>query len=199
MGFARGCRPRRDRSALLDGRQPNQRHSPRLARADSGRSRAGGRAACSSCAGRAGTRACAPGCAGGRSSARSLTNRAPLLLRRPMQDSKPPRRLQPRRPPRRLRLRRSPKRPCRRPRQDVRRRKSRASMRPTASRSWSGPGLTPRRIASGYSSGAAAAGPIASRWTSSPRPRLSSRRRRSCCLPPPARSRAHLKRKGRSR
>ena len=99
----------------------------------------------------------------------------PLRLRRPMQDSKPPRRpLRPRRPPKRPRLpqssRRSlrprllrlrpPNRRCRRPRPDGRRRKSRAYMRPRASRSWSGPGPIPRRIASGSSSGAAAAGPI---------------------------------------
>ena len=103
-----------------------------------------------------------------------LRPRRPLPLRRPMQDSKPPRRLLPRRPPRPPRLRRPPKRPCRRPRPDGRRRKSRAYMRPRASRSWSGPGPIPRRIASGYFSGAAAAGPIASRWTSSPRPRSSS-------------------------
>ncbi len=82
--------------------------------------------------------------------------------------------LLPRRLSRRPRLRRSPKRPCRRPRPDGRRRKSRAFMRPRASRSWSGPGPIPLRIASGYSSGAATAGPIASRWTSSPRPRLSN-------------------------
>ena len=53
---------------------------------------------------------------------------------------------------RNLRLRllplRSPKRPCRRPRPDGRRRKSRAYMRPRASRSWSGHGPIPRRIAS---------------------------------------------------
>ena len=101
--------------------------------------------------------------------------------------------------PRPLLLRRSPKRPCRRPRPDGRRRKSRAYMRPRASRSWSGHGPIPRRIATNFSSEAAAAGPTGSRWTSSLRPRLSSRRRRSFCLPPPARSRAHLKRKGRSR
>ena len=87
----------------------------------------------------------------------------------------------------------------RRPRPDGRRRKSRAYMRPRASRSWSGPGPIPRRIASGFSSGAAAAGPIGSRWTSSPRPRLSSRRKRSFCLPPPARSTVRLKWKGHSR
>ena len=99
----------------------------------------------------------------------------PLRLRRPMQDSKPPRRpLRPRRPPKSPRLpqssRRSlrprllrlrpPKRRCRHPRPDGRRRKSRAYMRPRALRSWSGPGPIPRRIASGSSSGAAAAGPI---------------------------------------
>ena len=72
------------------------------------------------------------------------------------------------------RLRPSPKRPCRRPRPAGRRRKFRTYMRPRASRSWSGPGPIPRRIAGGCSSGAAAAGRIASRWTSSPRPRLSS-------------------------
>ena len=54
------------------------------------------------------------------------------------------------------------------------RRKSRAYMRPRTSHSWSGPGPIPRRIANGYSSEAAAAGPIASPLTSSPRPRLSS-------------------------
>ena len=122
----------------------------------------------------------------------------------------PPRRLLPPRPPRRPRLRRvaqepsppplrPPKRPYRRPRPDGRRRKSRTYMRPRASRSWSGPGPIPRRIASDSFSGAAAAGPFASRWTSSPRPRSSSRRRRSFCLPPPARSMARLKRKAGSR
>ena len=138
-----------------------------------------------------------------------LRLRRPLLTRRPMQDSKPPRR--PLRPPRRPRLRPSsprslrllplrwPNHPCRRPRPDGRRRKSRAYMRPRASRSWSGPGPIPRRIASGSSSGAAAAGPIGSRWTSSPRPRLSSRRRRSFSLPRSAGSTAHPKRKARSR
>jgi hypothetical protein len=50
---------------------------------------------------------------------------------------------------------------CRRPRPEERRhRKPRAYMRPRASRSWSGPGPIPRRIASGFSSGAAAAGPF---------------------------------------
>jgi hypothetical protein len=124
--------------------------------------------------------------------------------------SKPPRR-RPRRPPRRPRLRPSsprnlrllplrwPNHPCRLPRPDGRRRKSRAYMRPRAWRSWSGPGLIPRRIASGFSSGAAAAGPIGSRWTSSPRPRLSSRRRGSFCLPRPAASMARLTWKARSR
>ena len=73
------------------------------------------------------------------------------------------------------------------------RRKSRAYMRPRASRSWSGPGPIPRRIVSGSSSGAAAAGPIGSRWTSSPRPRLSSCRRKSFSLPPSAGSTAHPK------
>ena len=76
----------------------------------------------------------------------------------------------PRRPPKSPRLRpssrrnlrprllplRSPKRPCRRPRPDGRRQKSQAYMRPRASRSWSGPGPIPQRIASGSSSGAAA-------------------------------------------
>ena len=47
-------------------------------------------------------------------------------------------------------------------------------MRPRASHSWSGPGRIPRRIASGSSSGAATAGSIGSRWTSSPRLPLSS-------------------------
>ena len=149
----------------------------------------------------------APGRAGGGSP-------AALRLRRPMQDSKPPRRpLRPRRPPKSPRLPRSsrrslrprllplrpPKRRCRRPRPDGRRRKSRAYMRPRASRSWSGPGPIPQRIASGSSSGAAAAGPIGSRWTSSPRPRLSSRRRRSFSLPPSAGLRAHPKWKACSR
>ena len=105
---------------------------------------------------------------------RRLLPRRQLPLRRPMQNSKPPRRLLPRRPPRPPQLHRPPKRPCRRPRPDGRRRKSRAYMRPRASSSWSGPGPIPRRIASGYFSGTAAAGPIASRWTSSPRPRSSS-------------------------
>ena len=114
--------------------------------------------------------------------------RRPLRLRPPMQDSKRPRRPLPRHPPRspllhpssrrsrrpRLHPLRSPTRPCRRPRPDGRRRKSRVYMPPRASRSWSGPGPIPPRIASGSSSGAAAAGPIGSRWTSSPRPRLSS-------------------------
>ena len=124
----------------------------------------------------------APGRAGGGSPARSG------WARHPMQDSKPPRRpLRPRRPPKSPRLpqssRRSlrprllrlrpPKRRCPHPRPDGRRRKSRAYMRPRALRSWSGPGPTPRRIASGSSSGAAAAGPIGRRWTSSPGPRLS--------------------------
>ena len=122
----------------------------------------------------------------------------PLRLWRPMQDSKPAHR--PRRPPKSRRRRRSsrrnlrprllglrsPKRRCRRPRPDGRRRKSLAYMRPRASRSWSGPGPIPQRIASASSSGAAAAGPIGSRWTSSPRPRLSSRRRKSFSLPPSA-------------
>ena len=139
-----------------------------------------------------------------------LRLRRPLLTRRPMQDSKPPRR-RPRRPPRRPRLRPSsprslrllplrwPNRPCRLPRPDGRRRKSRAYMRPRALRSWSGPGPIPRRIASGSSSGAAAAGPIGSRWTSSPRPRLSSPPSGSFSLPRSAGSRAHPKWKARSR
>ena len=46
----------------------------------------------------------------------------------------------------------------------------------------SAPGPIPRRIASNCSNGAAAAGPIGSRWTSSPRPRSSSRRRGCRCL-----------------
>ena len=135
----------------------------------------------------------------------------PLPLRRPMRGSERPRRRLPRRPetpsappvvaqepPPRLLPLRPPKRPCRRPRPDGRGR-SPGRIRAQASRSWSGPGPIPRGIASGFSSGAAAAGPIGSRWTSSPRPRLSSRRRGSFCLPPSAGSTAHLKRKARSR
>ena len=175
--------------------------TPGFARPNACRSRAGSAGAACSFTGRQGTRPRAglrPNCAGTAPSLRShlrprprsrpqprpLRRRRPLLTRRPMQDSKPPRR--PRRPPRSPRLppssRRSlrllplrwPNHPCRRPRPDGRRRKSRAYMRPRALRSWSGPGPIPRRIASGSSSGAAAAGPIGSRWTSSPRPRLSS-------------------------
>ena len=123
-------------------------------------------------------------------------------LRRPIAGpaQQPRRPLRPRRPPKSPRLRPSsrrslrprllplrwPKHRCRRPRPDGSRRKSRAYMRPRASRSWSGPGPIPQRIASASSSGAAAAGPIGSRWTSSPRPRLSSRRRKSFSLPPSA-------------
>ena len=131
----------------------------------------------------------------------------PLRLQRPMHGNRPPRRLlRPRRPPKSPRLRRSsrrslrprllplpwPNHPCRRPRPDGSRRKSRAYMRPRASRSWSGPGPIPQRIASASSSGAAAAGPIGSRWTSSPRPRLSNCRRKSFSLPPSAGSTAQL-------
>ena len=169
---------------------------PSFTRPNGGRTRAGSR----------------PYCTEGRAlgSARHLRPRLrrrrqprPLPLRRLMQDSKPPRNLlRPRRLPRRPRLLplRSPKRHCRRPRPDgTRRQKSRANTLPRALRSWSGPGPIPRRIASASSSGAAAAGPIGSRWTSSPRPRSSNRRRGSFCLPPSAGSRAHLKRKVRSR
>ena len=139
-------------------------------------------AACS-CAGRAGTRtlASARTCASGRAGGARLRLPAPSPTAPPapapapdagQQAATPP--ASPPSPETPSVLRRPPKRPCRRPRPDGRRRKSRAYMRPRASRSWSGPGPIPRRIASGYSSGAAAAGPIASRWTSSPRPRLSS-------------------------
>ena len=109
--------------------------------------------------------------------------RCPLRLRPPTEDSKPSPRLLPRPPPcalappvvaqepspRVLPLR-WPNHPYRLPRPDGRRRKSRAYMRPRASRNWSGHGPIPRRIATSFSSGAAAAGPTGSRWTSSPRP-----------------------------
>ena len=67
MGFARGRRPRRDRSRLLDSQQPDECHTPRFARPSACRSRAG--AACS-CAGRQGTRARIPPCCAG---SRALT------------------------------------------------------------------------------------------------------------------------------
>ena len=120
----------------------------------------------------------------------------PALAPRPSASSAPPRRRQ------RASVRsgaRSPSRHYRRPRPDGRRSKSRAYLRPRTSRSWSGPGPIPRGIAIGCSSGAAAAGPFANQWTSSPRPLLSSRRRRSFCLPPPAGLIARLKRTARSR
>ena len=116
----------------------------------------------------------------------------PLRLRHPMQDSKPPRRpLRPRRPPKSPRLpqssRRSlrprllrlrpPKRRCPHPRPDGRRRKIAACAGQSLAQ-LVGTWPAPRRIASGSSSGAAAAGPIGSRWTSSPRPRLSKSTKR---------------------
>ena len=135
-----------------------------------------------------------------------------LPIRRRMQDRKRRRRLLSRRAlagpwlrpssPRRLRLLqlpRSPNRRCRHPRPDGRRSKSRAYLRPRTSRSWSEPGPIPRGTAIGCSSGAAAAGPFANRWTSSPRPLLSSRRKKSFCLPPPAGLMARLERTARSR
>ena len=87
MGFARGRRPRRNRSLLLDSQQPDECHTPRFARPDSSRSRAGSGAACSS-AGRAGNRALASPRAGssdyaggcGSTGARSLSDPAARSL-----------------------------------------------------------------------------------------------------------------------
>ncbi len=219
MGFARGRGPRRAGSRLLDSQQPDESHTARFARPN----------ACHSSAGRPGTRSrhyCAEGRAlaaaltraasraGGRSPARSPSDHAGRPHSGcPMQDSKPPCHLLPRLCPRRPPLRRSPRgshhlrllppRPPKRLRRrrppNGRRRKLKPTTRPRASRNWSGHGPIPWRIATRFSSGAAAAGPTGSRWTSSPRPRSSSRRRGSFCLPPPARSSAHLKRKARSR
>ena len=59
MGFARGRPPRRDRSGVLDSKQPDECHTPRFARPSACRSRAG--TACSS-AGRQGTRALVSSC-----------------------------------------------------------------------------------------------------------------------------------------
>ena len=79
---------------------------PPVARPNSSRSRAGSAGAACSCAGRAGTRARASALASTAPPAAQEAAappappqpRRPLPLRRPMQDSKPPRRLLPRRP-----------------------------------------------------------------------------------------------------
>ena len=196
-----GVVARRDRSRLLD--RPDERPSPGLAGHYASRACALSRLLLRRTPRRAlgSVLTFAPGRAGGGS---------PVRSRRPAPDagqqatSHP---LRPRRPPRSPRLRQSsrrslrprllrlrlPKRPCRRPRPDGRAAGSRGRYTlPRALRSWSGPGPIPQRIASASSSDAAAAGPIGSRWTSSPRPRLSSRRRKSFSLPPSAGSRAHL-------
>ena len=92
MGFARGRRPRRNRSPLLDSRQPDECPTPRFARPNSCRSRAGSGAACSS-TGRAGNRAltsartCAPGRAGGCGAARSLSDRSDSTAPTPPPDA----------------------------------------------------------------------------------------------------------------
>ena len=119
-----------------------------------------------------------------RSDPGSRSARRPLPLRRLMRGSKLLRRPLPRRLPRnpslrplsrrspRLRLLLpplSPKRLCRRPRPEARSRKPKATTRPRASHSWSGHGPIPLTIATSFSSGAAAAGPSVSPWTSSPR------------------------------
>ena len=176
--------------------------------ADAGRARTGPHSFCAESRALASTRQLRPQ---PRTCPRPLLRRQ-LQLWRPMQYNEPPR--QSSRPPRRPQLRPSsrrsprprllrlqpPKPLCRpRPPHERLRRKSRAYMLPRVSLSWSGPGPIQRGIVSDSFSGAAAAGPTGSRWTNSPRPRLSSRRRGSFCLPPSAGSTAHLKWTARSR
>ena len=68
MGFARGRRPRRDRSPLLDNQQPDERHTARFVRPNACRSRAGSRPYCAER--RAVASALTPRCAGCRNPAR---------------------------------------------------------------------------------------------------------------------------------
>ena len=151
VGFARGRRPCRDRSCLLDSQQPDECRTARFASPSARHPRAGSRPYCAERrALAAAALTCAParsGCAArSNSGARCRTAGGLAPCSRPVPRDAPGCRRSSRRSLRpRLLPDRSLTRPYRRPRRDGRRsRKSRTYMRPRASRSWSGPGPIPR-------------------------------------------------------